>query len=79
MLSFIMVFSTPARSVAWGFSKYLQLYARAGDIIARCDVGRMSCWPTHTDEMRVLVVEDHATLAGRSLQGLRRAGMAVNA
>jgi DNA-binding response OmpR family regulator len=29
--------------------------------------------------MRVLVVEDHATLAGRIAQGLRRAGMAVDA
>jgi DNA-binding response OmpR family regulator len=28
--------------------------------------------------MRVLVVEDHATLAGRIAQGLRRAGMAVD-
>ena len=29
--------------------------------------------------MRVLVVEDHATLAGRIAQGLRQAGMAVDA
>ena len=29
--------------------------------------------------MRVLVVEDHATLAGRLAEGLRRAGMAVDA
>src|SRR6202451_3541101 len=29
--------------------------------------------------MRVLLVEDHATLAGRIAQGLRRAGMAVDA
>ena len=29
--------------------------------------------------MRVLVVEDHATLAGRIAEGLRRAGMAVDA
>ena len=29
--------------------------------------------------MRVLVVEDHVTLAGRIAQGLRRAGMAVDA
>jgi DNA-binding response OmpR family regulator len=29
--------------------------------------------------MRVLVVEDHATLAGRLVQGLREAGMAVDA
>ncbi|HEY2592975.1 MAG TPA: hypothetical protein VGK33_03650, partial [Chloroflexota bacterium] len=29
--------------------------------------------------MRALVVEDHATLAGRIAQGLRQAGMAVDA
>jgi DNA-binding response OmpR family regulator len=29
--------------------------------------------------MRVLVVEDHAVLAGRIAQGLRQAGMAVDA
>ena len=29
--------------------------------------------------MRVLVVKDHATLAGRIAQGLRQAGMAVDA
>jgi DNA-binding response OmpR family regulator len=28
--------------------------------------------------MRVLVVEDHATLAGRIAQGLRQAGLAVD-
>jgi DNA-binding response OmpR family regulator len=39
----------------------------------------MSCRPAHDDEMRVLVVEDHATLAGRIAQGLRQAGMAVDA
>src|ERR1700692_4462711 len=39
----------------------------------------MSCRPGHTGEMRVLVVEDHATLAGRIAQGLRQAGMAVDA
>src|ERR1700716_1190925 len=39
-----------------------------------CHAGR------HTmGEMRVLVVEDHATLAGRIVQGLRQAGMAVDA
>ena len=40
---------------------------------------RMSCQPTHNGGMRVLVVEDHATLAGRIAQGLRQAGMAVDA
>jgi DNA-binding response OmpR family regulator len=35
--------------------------------------GRILAW------MRVLVVEDHATLAGRVAQGLRQAGMAVDA
>src|SRR5579862_9699811 len=39
----------------------------------------MSCRPGHTGQMRVLVVEDHVTLAGRIAQGLRQAGMAVDA
>src|SRR5436190_14705362 len=39
----------------------------------------MSCRPAHTWRVRVLVVEDHATLAGRIAQGLRQAGMAVDA
>src|SRR5213076_3569417 len=39
----------------------------------------MSSRPAHTGGMRVLVVEDHATLAGRIAQGLRQAGMAVDA
>jgi DNA-binding response OmpR family regulator len=38
----------------------------------------MSSRPAHTGEMRVLVVEDHATLARRIAQGLRQAGMAVD-
>jgi DNA-binding response OmpR family regulator len=38
----------------------------------------MSSRPAHTGEMRVLVVEDHATLAARVAQGLRQAGMAVD-
>jgi DNA-binding response OmpR family regulator len=38
----------------------------------------MSCRPLHTGPMRVLVVEDHVTLAGRIAQGLRQAGMAVD-
>lgn len=42
------------------------------------DVGLMSWEQAHTGEMRVLVVEDHATLAGRIAQGLRQAGMAVD-
>jgi DNA-binding response OmpR family regulator len=54
-------------------------YARAGDISATGDVVRMSCGPAHTNEMRVLVAEDHATLADRIAQGLRQAGMAVDA
>ena len=33
----------------------------------------------HTGAVRVLVVEDHATLAARITQGLRQAGMAVDA
>src|SRR5579862_7657444 len=39
----------------------------------------MSCRAGHTGAMRVLVVEDHATLAARIAQGLRQAGMAVDA
>src|ERR1700728_1978662 len=39
----------------------------------------MSCPPGHTGAMRVLVVEDHATLAGRIAQGGGEAGMAVDA
>ena len=39
----------------------------------------MSSRAAHTGEMRVLVVEDHATLARRIAQGLRQAGMAVDA
>ncbi len=38
------------------------------------DVGRMSCPPTHTGAMRVLVVEDHATLADQIAQGCARPG-----
>jgi DNA-binding response OmpR family regulator len=57
----------------------MQFYARARDISATGDVARMSCTGAHTGVMRVLVVEDHATLAGRIAQGLRQAGMAVDA
>src|SRR6476660_283200 len=39
----------------------------------------MSCRAAHTAGMRVLVAEDHATLAGRITPGLRQAGMAVDA
>ncbi len=56
-----------------------QVYAGARDISATRDVGRMSCPPAHTGAMRVLVVEDHTTLADRIAQGLRQAGMAVDA
>jgi DNA-binding response OmpR family regulator len=38
----------------------------------------MSPWRAHTWPVRVLVVEDHATLASRVAQGLRQAGMAVD-
>src|SRR5580698_3316740 len=38
----------------------------------------MSCPQAHTVAMRVLVVEDHVTLAARIAQGLRQAGMAVD-
>src|SRR5579859_7949135 len=39
----------------------------------------MSSPAAHHGEMRVLVVEDHATLASRIAQGLSQAGMAVDA
>jgi DNA-binding response OmpR family regulator len=39
----------------------------------------MSRRPAHTAGVRVLVVEDHAILAGRIAQGLSQAGMAVDA
>ena len=39
----------------------------------------MSYRPAHNGGMRVLVVEDHAKLAERIAQGLRQAGMAVDA
>jgi DNA-binding response OmpR family regulator len=68
---------TAASGAGIGFM--LPSYARAGDISATGDVGRMSCRPAHNDQMRVLVVEDHATLAGRIVQGLSQAGMAVDA
>jgi DNA-binding response OmpR family regulator len=57
----------------------LQFYGRAGDMSDTGDVGRMSCRPAHTGQVRVLVVEDHVTLAGRIVQGLRQAGLAVDA
>jgi DNA-binding response OmpR family regulator len=52
---------------------------RTGDITATVDVAPMSCRLAHTGDVRVLVVEDHVTLAGRIAQGLARAGMAVDA
>src|SRR6202035_1683563 len=39
----------------------------------------MSCRPAHDGGMRVLVAEDHATLAARITEGLRQAGMAADA
>ena len=62
-----------------GSTSRLWFYAWAGDITATRDVGRMLCWPAHNGGMRVLVVEDHVTLADRVAQGLRQAGMAVDA
>jgi DNA-binding response OmpR family regulator len=56
-----------------------QFYTGTDDITATGDVAWMSCEPAHTGDMRVLVVEDHATLADRIAQGLRQAGMAVDA
>ena len=54
-------------------------YAAGRDTTATALVGWMSSRPAHTQCMRVLVVEDHETLAGRIVQGLRQAGMAVDA
>jgi DNA-binding response OmpR family regulator len=54
-------------------------YGLAGDISATGDVGRMSGRLAHDGRVRVLVVEDHATLASRITQGLGQAGMAVDA
>lgn len=55
-----------------------QFYARADDISSTRGVGSMSSRAPHTDVMRVLVVEDHETLAARLAQGLRQAAMAVD-
>lgn len=55
-----------------------RLYAPVGDISTTCDVGEMPYRAAHTGGMRVLVVEDHLTLADRITQGLRQAGMAVD-
>jgi len=55
-----------------------QFYGQAGDTSATGDVAWMSSAAAHTDGVRVLVVEDHVTLAGRIVQGLRQAGMAVD-
>jgi DNA-binding response OmpR family regulator len=57
----------------------LRFYAWADDIGATNDVESMSRSAEHTDRVRVLVVEDHATLAARIAQGLGQAGMAVDA
>jgi integrase len=54
-------------------------YASADYISTTFDVEPMSRRSTHTGWMRVLVVEDHAALAGRIAQGLRQAGLAVDA
>jgi DNA-binding response OmpR family regulator len=75
----VLWFITPAGSMRVGFTLMLRFYARTGDISATGDVARMSCRPAHHGGMRVLVAEDHATLAERIAQGLRQAGMAVDA
>src|SRR6202034_2073554 len=75
----VLWFITPADNVGVGFTLMLRFYARTGDISATGDVARMSCRPAHYGGMRVLVAEDHATLAERIAQGLRQAGMAVDA
>ena len=63
---------------AQGLASCPQFYSWAGDIPATGDVVRMSRRLAHNEGMRVLVVEDHATLAGRIAQGLSQAGMAVD-
>ena len=55
------------------------LYSPARDNTAAGDVVQMSPRPGILGGMRVLVVEDHETLAGRIAEGLRQAGMAVDA
>jgi len=54
------------------------VYWPGGDTIATVDVEPMSSPVAHNVGMRVLVVEDHATLAARIGEGLRDAGMAVD-
>jgi DNA-binding response OmpR family regulator len=54
------------------------VYRPRGDTIATVDVEPMSSPVAHNVGMRVLVVEDHATLAARIGEGLRDAGMAVD-
>ena len=63
----------------WELASCLRFYARTGDIRATGVVARMSCGQAHNVCVRVLVAEDHVTLAGRIAQGLRQAGMAVDA
>jgi len=54
------------------------VYRAGDDISATARVGRMSRPALHNVGMRVLVVEDHVTLAARIGEGLRDAGMAVD-
>jgi DNA-binding response OmpR family regulator len=54
-------------------------YDPTGDTSPTSRVGRLSCATAQNAGMRVLVVEDHTTLADRIAQGLRQAGMAVDA
>jgi DNA-binding response OmpR family regulator len=54
------------------------VYRAGDDTSATRDVGRMSCPEGHNVGMRVLVAEDHVTLAARIGEGLRDAGMAVD-
>ena len=81
----------PGGSDASPGSRHRHVAARAGDVHACCSTPpRMTlALPAmssecHTERrilrrMRVLVVEDHVTLAGRIAQGLRQAGLAVDA
>jgi DNA-binding response OmpR family regulator len=54
------------------------VYAEGGDTSTTADVIPVSCPATHNDTVRVLVAEDHTTLAERIAEGLRDAGIAVD-
>src|SRR4051794_4972730 len=55
-----------------------EIYGGTGDTSATADVGRMSSPVAQNGAMRVLVAEDHVSLAERIAEGLRDAGLAVD-